>query len=405
MGGDLNLKKSWHPGLMTNQKRVWEEESKALEERKKIDLIMKERAEERQVQELRQLQEAAGGKKHQDRVDWMYNGPQDGQTGTTEEMEGYLLGNRRLDGLVKRDAAATNAVKGPEATAVATVAASSRDTLRKVQGDPMLAIKKQEQAAYESFMSDPIKRKRLLEMAANDKDGHAERSHKRSRHEEKERSGRHDRHRHRHGDGEHRSSHRHRSSRHESSRRRYSHSRSPVRHSRTSDRDDYRSRDTHRSERHGRPRSPTPDDRRDYSRSRHRHSYPSPQRSRSLSRSPNRDGKHRDIDQRKRSRSRSPRRRSPGRNQDSRKSPERPVQGQDDKAKRLAAMMDNATTLESDRKANLDRIALMEQEKLDQDAALRSDKARFVGQVRRQAEDVSLQTRLGGRTGLEQMKD
>ena len=35
MGGDLNLKKSWHPALMTNQKRVWEEEKKALDERKR----------------------------------------------------------------------------------------------------------------------------------------------------------------------------------------------------------------------------------------------------------------------------------------------------------------------------------------------------------------------------------
>ncbi|KAH0143149.1 hypothetical protein KCU67_g13689, partial [Aureobasidium melanogenum] len=92
MGGDLNLKKSWHPVLMSNQKRVWEEEKKALDERKKIDQVLKERAEERQIQELQQMQEAAGGKKRVDRVDWMYGGPADGQKGTTEEMEAYLLG-------------------------------------------------------------------------------------------------------------------------------------------------------------------------------------------------------------------------------------------------------------------------------------------------------------------------
>ena len=49
MGGDLNLKKSWHTSLMSNQKRVWAEEKKALDERKKIDQVMKERAEERQI--------------------------------------------------------------------------------------------------------------------------------------------------------------------------------------------------------------------------------------------------------------------------------------------------------------------------------------------------------------------
>src|SRR5271156_6573808 len=101
MGGDLNLKKSWHPVLMSNQRRVWEEERKALEERKRIDQMMKERQEERQILELQQLQEAAGGKKRQARVDWMYSGPARGQAGTTEEMEAYLLGKRRIDGLIK----------------------------------------------------------------------------------------------------------------------------------------------------------------------------------------------------------------------------------------------------------------------------------------------------------------
>ncbi|KAF2456860.1 N-terminal domain of CBF1 interacting co-repressor CIR-domain-containing protein, partial [Lineolata rhizophorae] len=101
MGGDLNLKKSWHPQLMKNQRRVWEEEKKALEERKRIDQMMKERAEERAIQELQQMQEAAGGKKRMNRVDWMYNTPAAGQAGTTEEMEGYLLGKRRIDNLLK----------------------------------------------------------------------------------------------------------------------------------------------------------------------------------------------------------------------------------------------------------------------------------------------------------------
>ena len=92
MGGDLNLKKSWHPVLMSNQKRVWEEEKKALDERKRIEQMMKERQEERQIQELQEMQESAGGPKKQVKVDWMYNGPSAGQTGVTEEMEGYLLG-------------------------------------------------------------------------------------------------------------------------------------------------------------------------------------------------------------------------------------------------------------------------------------------------------------------------
>ncbi|KAI5357540.1 Putative CBF1-interacting co-repressor CIR domain, pre-mRNA splicing factor [Septoria linicola] len=171
MGGDLNLKKSWHPALMTNQRRVYNEELKALEERKKTDQVLKERAEERAIQELERLQEAAGGKKRVDKVDWMYNGPGTGGPGVggvTEEMEGYLLGKRRLDGLVKsgNDAIRKDA---PEVGAIAEgKGGSARDIMSKVASDPMLAIKKQEQAAYEAMMSDPVRRKMLMKAAGKE---------------------------------------------------------------------------------------------------------------------------------------------------------------------------------------------------------------------------------------------
>src|SRR4051794_21136984 len=101
MGGDLNLKKSWHPQLMRNQEKVWAEEKKALEERKRTEQVRKEIAEERQLQELRDIQEAAGGRKRVDRVDWMYQGPSATSGPVTEEVEGYLLGKTRVDGLLK----------------------------------------------------------------------------------------------------------------------------------------------------------------------------------------------------------------------------------------------------------------------------------------------------------------
>ena len=50
MGGDLNLKKSWHPHLRKNQERVWKEEKSALEERKQIEKLRKEREEERALE-------------------------------------------------------------------------------------------------------------------------------------------------------------------------------------------------------------------------------------------------------------------------------------------------------------------------------------------------------------------
>ncbi|KAI9819178.1 MAG: RNA-splicing factor [Pycnora praestabilis] len=154
MGGDLNLKKSWHPVLMSNQRRVWEEEKKALDERKRIDQMMKERQEERQIQELQQMQEAAGGAKRLNRVDWMYSGPASGQTGTTEEMEGYLLGKRRVDGLIKGTEHKKLQKAASENSFMALQSANTlRDTASKIREDPMLAIKKQEQTAYEAMVA------------------------------------------------------------------------------------------------------------------------------------------------------------------------------------------------------------------------------------------------------------
>src|SRR2546423_3797463 len=218
MGGDLNLKKSWHPQLLSNQKRVWEEERKALEERKKTDQMMKERQEERHIQEIQELAEASGGAKRLARVDWMYNGKgADGQPGTTEEMEGYLLGKRRIDGLIKgTDNQKLEKSAREDSFMASQNANTARDTAAKVREDPMLAIKKQEQAAYEAMMNDPVKRRMLLKAAGGGAPLSSEREAKRRKH--------HHRHHHRHRDhrdDEDRQS-RHRSRRYEEDEERYS---------------------------------------------------------------------------------------------------------------------------------------------------------------------------------------
>lgn len=196
MGGDLNLKKSWHPLLMSNQRRVWEEEKKALDERKRTEQMMKERHEERQLQELQQLQEASGGTKRLNRVDWMYSGPSSGQAGTTEEMEGYLLGKRRIDGLIKGTENKKLEKSAAEDSFMALQNANTvKDTASKIREDPLLAIKKQEQAAYEALMNDPVKRRLLLKAAGQDvKTKDKERRDRKHKHRE-ERHNHHHRHR------------------------------------------------------------------------------------------------------------------------------------------------------------------------------------------------------------------
>lgn len=147
MGGDLNLKKSWHTGLLSNQSRVWEAEQRALAERKKIEQFRREREEERQIEEIAKLAEAHGSTKRRQRVEWMYSGPTAGGSGTVEEREAYLLGKRRVDSLLKKDD-----VKQAE-KAVAAPVDSARDISAKVALDPLLLIEKQRQEALEKAVA------------------------------------------------------------------------------------------------------------------------------------------------------------------------------------------------------------------------------------------------------------
>ena len=418
MGGDLNLKKSWHPVLMSNQKRVWEEEKKALDERKRIEQMMKERQEERQVQELQEMQEAAGGPKKQIKVDWMYAGPSAGQTGTTEEMEGYLLGKRRIDPLVKGtenkklEKAATE-----ESFMIMQNANTARDTALKIREDPMLAIKKQEQAAYEALMNDPVRRRLLLKAAgqeppkSKDKERRKHKHHHRSRRaKDEDRYERRSRHAH-HEDHYRRRSdydrHHHHHRRSPSS----SYSRSPSPHRRPRSPSPYndrrRSRSPPPSYNHLRDRSPSP--------YRTRRS-PSPyNRRNSKSPPPNRnqqnDSSHRPLNHSKSLPNTHPQRRSntssPSPPSSSQKKPQsRP--SVEDKAAKLAAMQSAASELDVSRSSRLK--AIEEQERRDREEEVKArersgrlgGKGDFVMGLNRKAGEIGLGERIRrGKGGLE----
>ncbi|KAL8657851.1 MAG: hypothetical protein Q9226_001512 [Calogaya cf. arnoldii] len=379
MGGDLNLKKSWHPVLMTNQRRVWEEEKKALDERKRIEQMMKERQEERQIQELQEMQEAAGGKKRLNRVDWMYAGPSAGQAGTTEEMEGYLLGKRRIDGLLKGTENQKLEKEASQESFMALQKANTvRDTASKIREDPMLAIKKQEQAAYEALMNDPVKRRLLLKAAGGDiASTTKERKHRKHRHRDERDRKRHHSHKRRPTEQKDQSGRRNHKRRSPSS----SYSRSPSPYQRRS-------------------RSPPPYRRRRSDVSYERRS-PSPYRRRG---SPSSDRKpptaHTVNGNHKLRASKSwhsPVKRaslSPGPEPDAR-------------AARLAAMQRNATELDQDREKRIAAIAEKENEERKADELARARSARyggrgdFVSGLNRKAGELDIGERMRrGRQGL-----
>ncbi|KAF2833084.1 hypothetical protein CC86DRAFT_365068 [Ophiobolus disseminans] len=370
MGGDLNLKKSWHPHLRKNQEKVWKEEKSALEERKQIEKLRKERDEERQLEELQALQAANGGKTVTKRVDWMYAGPSGDGAGVTEEREGYLLGKRRIDNLLKSND--TQSLQKGAAVGIDAVgntnANTARDTHKKVLEDPLLMIQKQKMEMQLKAMKDAQKQAKYDEKRTKEK----ERDRK---HKDKER---------------HRDRSRDRERKHRSRRDR-SRSRS----------DEYDGRDR-RERRHRKPDRDEKDDRGSHRRR---------SRSRSRSRSPYRTTQ-RDSERR---RSRSPRRRedrdsyrrrdrTPPRHQDK---PHRSVEDsrpyrprvsppaikeepKESAADRLAKMQAAASSLEEQR---AERVRQQEIKDAEEEAKLKQNRdggRRFISGVRGQASNMDL---------------
>ena len=256
---------------MKNQARVYDAEQAEIAERKKTAARLQEIKEERAKEELQSELEKAGGKPRLNRVDWMYEGPSDGQAGTNEELEGFLLGKRRIDNLLTRGSEQESLKKpvgpGPDPTSLPKM--NERDTAAKLREDPLLAIKRKEQEAYEAMVSDPIRRQQLLASMGKSEERPSSRK-KESRHSRK--------HRHRSHSREHRHRRHHRSdSRDGDSERRHRHRRSDSR-DRSTSRDRYESRKSRRHERSGRGRSESPGRSRDHDRTRRERSR-SPRRS------------------------------------------------------------------------------------------------------------------------------
>ncbi|KAJ7786523.1 Pre-mRNA splicing factor-domain-containing protein [Mycena metata] len=161
-GGDLNMKKSWHPLLLKNQEQVWLKEKEALEEKKKLDQLRKEKEEERQMQELQRLQEEQTGKKRTEKLEWMYTTPSMGTSQNPNDLEDYLLGKKRVDKILTADENAKVGAAHKNFIAVQN-ANNARDIAAKIREDPLLAIKQQEQAAYQALMNNPLRLREMQE--------------------------------------------------------------------------------------------------------------------------------------------------------------------------------------------------------------------------------------------------
>ncbi|OJJ71877.1 hypothetical protein ASPBRDRAFT_55141 [Aspergillus brasiliensis CBS 101740] len=429
MGGDLNLKKSWHPSLLRNQERVWAEEKRALEERKRIDQLRRERDEERQIQELQRLQEGSGKPKQLQRVDWMYQEPGAGGAGGgmyAEEMEGYLLGKRRIDGiLLKKDGGETeglkkgaefNATLGGGASQTQNVAATNpRDTMAKVLADPLLEIRKREQAALEGMVKEEVRKgssSRGDKRDRGDRDGHRERRKERerrhrSRSPERRRRDIHDRDR---DDRERRSERDHRRERQRDSDRDYHRS---SRHRDHRDRD----RDCDREERYDRrdsrqDRSPADRHHSDRRRTDDRRESDGYRDSRDRDRERDRRDRDRDRSSRYHQDKRDYRPRDRDRDTYARDNPnpeeaeQKRKQQEEERQRKLAQMQANASEMEDARRQRIAEVTAIEEKQHAEDEKHRSEKGLFVSGLHKQLQEDSLDERIKrSRGGLARMDE
>ncbi|TDH65889.1 hypothetical protein CCR75_006275 [Bremia lactucae] len=154
-------KKSWHTANLRNVEKVWIAEQKHAAEEKKVEELRKNIEEERQLQELRQLQAAHGDKSAaMERVEWMYEGPSASGEKIAEE---YLLGKEYTsegNKTIQEDVdLSTTSNYGSLALNKTTLPAN--DAFQRLHEDPMMLIRKRQQAAREQVLTNPITMKKV----------------------------------------------------------------------------------------------------------------------------------------------------------------------------------------------------------------------------------------------------
>ncbi|XP_004633744.1 pre-mRNA-splicing factor CWC25 homolog [Octodon degus] len=164
-GGDLNLKKSWHPQTLRNVEKVWKAEQKHEAERKKIEELQRELREERAREEMQRYAEDVGAvRKKEEKLDWMYQGP-----GGMVSRDEYLLG-RPIDKYVfekmdEREAGCSSETGLLPGSIFAPVGATSLlDMASKIREDPLFIIRKKEEEKKREVLNNPVKMKKIKEL-------------------------------------------------------------------------------------------------------------------------------------------------------------------------------------------------------------------------------------------------
>ncbi|XP_065353680.1 pre-mRNA-splicing factor CWC25 homolog [Cloeon dipterum] len=194
-GGDLNLKKSWHPNTMKNMEKVWKAEQRQEAEKKKIKELQRELREERAREEITKYAEDQGviEKKDGSKLDWMYQGP-----GKQIDREQYLLGkaiDKPLEEQLLTDKPSSTSIVDstsrmhPEYDGIPTNILKTLgggtgqvDMARKMMEDPLSSIRKREVETRTELLSNPVRMKQLkMMLQESEKHGKKRKKHKKEK--------------------------------------------------------------------------------------------------------------------------------------------------------------------------------------------------------------------------------
>ena len=176
------------------QAEVWKREQEKAYEARKVEEMKREIAEERKMQELTDQAAEAGHVQKVERLEFMYKGgpgmggPGMGGPGMgvpSEDADAYLLGEKRFEAPGGDDALA-RARDAPGSLLAAHPEAAKNETWNKLNSDPLLTMRVQEQEARRAITRNPAEAARArAERAELERRRREKKEKKRARKEEK----------------------------------------------------------------------------------------------------------------------------------------------------------------------------------------------------------------------------
>ena len=133
------------------QAEVWKREQEKAHEERKLEEFRKEVAEERKLQELQMQAAEAGHIDKVERLEFMYKGgPM-----TSEDQDAYLLGEKKYE--PPKEENELEKVSAAPGALLADAVGSKNETWNKLNADPLLMMRMQEQEARKNVTQNPIK--------------------------------------------------------------------------------------------------------------------------------------------------------------------------------------------------------------------------------------------------------